>query len=100
MSLFISKMYWLSSGSETYNMLVAVASDVAVVGIGVLIVDLIVEVRDVDSRVAWCACGCVCVEILENVGVIEWKKAKCERHLAKYGVVMSAPSDRPPRIAL
>jgi hypothetical protein len=49
-------------GSETYNMLVAVAvaSNVAIVGIGAFIVDLIVEVEDVDSEVEWCACECVC----------------------------------------
>jgi hypothetical protein len=52
-------MSWLSIGFETYNMLVAVASNVAVVGIGAPIVDLIDEVEDVDSEVEWCACGCV-----------------------------------------
>jgi hypothetical protein len=48
-----SGMCWLPTGSETYNMLVAVASNVAVVGIGALIVDLIVEIEDVKSGVEW-----------------------------------------------
>jgi hypothetical protein len=53
-------MSWVSMGSETYNMLVAVASNVAVMGIGALIADLIVEVGDVNSEVEWCACMYVC----------------------------------------
>jgi hypothetical protein len=53
-------MYWLSAGSETYNMLVAVASHVAAVGVNVLVVDLIVEVDNFDSGAGWCACGCGC----------------------------------------
>jgi hypothetical protein len=53
-------MCWLPTGSETYNMLVAVASDVAVVGIGALIMDFIAEVGNVDSGVEWCACRYVC----------------------------------------
>jgi hypothetical protein len=60
MSVFISGMSWVSMGSETYNMLVAVASNVAVMGIGALIADLIVEVGDVNSEVEWRACMYVC----------------------------------------